>query len=349
MSALVGIYIPAYNADQFIDKAIASVLNQSFRDFELLIVDDASTDNTAEVASSYLENPKVTYFRNEHNLGMSSNWNRGISLLKNKYIAKLDADDFHHPEFLSETISVLENNPGVGMVFSGLNWVTGRGANVTPMLPYTSSWTADGKIFRANLFRKFVCYGPTICVRAECYAKLGAFIDQMRIHTDWEMWTRIASNYEVGYVNKILASAIRHEGNITSASRTGTHIPHDFELWLELLDDGKLPYTLDRDERMTLEAAMVHSVRNLLAITIANKSKTAAEACLRFLLRRSIVPPYEKVRYQLALKLLGGKKQNALLALRGSRWTEKLWPLDRWLAIKIPAQDPYDALGLKMP
>lgn len=347
MKALIGVFIPAYNAAAFLDTAITSVLNQTFQDFELIFLDDASTDDTPLIAEKYKNHPKVTYIRNPINLGMSKNWNKGISLCENKYVAKLDADDYYHPEFLDNAIDMLEENQNVGMVFSGLNWVTHDGTRITEMLPYTTSWIVEGNLFQANLLRKFVVYGPTIVVKKECYEHLGSFLEEMRMHSDWEMWTRVASKYDIGYVNKILASALRHQNNITSKSRMDTHTTDDFTLWLRLLDEEELPYQLDDNERVVLEAAMVRTVRSLLGNALSSGSHKTAEACAQFLVKRQVVPSYEKMRYQATLELLQYKPQYARLSLRGSRWTEKLWPLERWLSIKIPAKDPYDALGLE--
>jgi glycosyltransferase involved in cell wall biosynthesis len=345
MPPLVGVYIPAYNAAPFVEKAIRSVLGQTFGDFELLVVDDASTDETQRVVAPYLSHPKVMYVRNEHNLGMSGNWNKGVSLLANKYVAKLDADDYHSPDFLENMVAALEADERVGLAFSGLNWVTHGGSRVELMLPYRSSWVADGRAFRANLFRKFMAYGPTICVRRECYSRLGGFVDAMRIHSDWEMWTRIASHYDVAYINKPLATVVRHPNNCTAMSRKDTRTPDDFELWLRLLDSGATPYRLDGEERQVLEAAMIRIVIPLLSKALGSQSFVTAAACVGFLLGRRLVPAFEKVRFRVMLELLNRHPRHASLTLAGMRWTRKLWPLAPWLSINMPARDPYEALA----
>ena len=174
--APVAILIPAYNAATYLAQAIESVLRQTHRDFDLLILDDASTDNTQEVARRYLADPRVSYLRNERNLGMSANWNKGLSILRNEFIAKLDADDYYEPGFLAEVLPVFENDLEVGLVFTGVNWISSEERDV---LFYTNKWVCEGRSFLQNLLRLCVLFSPTICVRRQCYSRLGGFLDKM--------------------------------------------------------------------------------------------------------------------------------------------------------------------------
>jgi glycosyltransferase involved in cell wall biosynthesis len=345
MMASVGVFVPAYNAAPFVERAVQSVLNQTFQDFELLILDDASTDGTPQVVAPYREHPKVTYVRNEANLGMAANWNKGISLLSNRYVAKLDADDYYHSNFLAEVVGALEEIPSVGLVFCGLNWLTRGGEQTRRIRSYTSSWAMDGKLFRSNLLRKFVAHSATICVRRDCYERLGGFVEEMRIHCDWEMWMRIASHYDVAYVDEILASMVRHEENCTSQATRDTRSTDDMELWLHLLDTGQLPYQLPDEDRRALEASMVRKARRLLHRSLRLGSYETAEAAARFLLRRRLVPTVAKARYLAMIALLQRAPEHARWALRGTRWTERLWSLDAWRAINLPARDPMAALN----
>lgn len=342
MTSLVSVFIPAYNAAPFLARAIESVFAQTYQDFDLWVIDDASTDHTPEVITPYLSHDRLTYVRNRRNLGMSANWNKGIELAQGKYIAKLDADDFYHPGFLKEIVSVLEANPSVGLAFCGVNWHVN--SREEAFLPYTTSWVAEGDLFLENNLRQFVTHSATVCVRAECYQRLGGFVEQMRMHSDWEMWTRIAAYYKVAYVNQILATMVRHSDNCTTQSRFDTRSPDDLSLWLRLLDEGTLTYQLTESQRFTLEAAMVKMTRSLLKQATSQGVQETARACADFLLKRRAVPPYEKVRYRFLLALINQQPDKAILALRSVRWTEKLWNLERFLAIQLPAQDPSCAL-----
>jgi hypothetical protein len=344
VSPTVAVFIPTYNSAPFLGKAIESVLGQTFSDYELLILDDASTDQTSKVVEPYLSHSQVTYLRNETNLGMAANWNKGISLSRGKYVAKLDADDFYHPDFLQGIVSLLEKNPSVGLAFCGVHWIIPNGAN--SFLPYTSSWVTSGPVFQANLLRRFVTHSATICVRRECYERLGGFIEKMRIHADWEMWTRITAHYDIAYVDKILASMVRHPNSCTSQSKKDTRTPDDFTLWLKMLDNNALPYQLNKTDRLILEAAMIQMVKNLSDEAVKKGNVETAIACARFLVRCSLVPIYEKVRYTMLAWSLPKYPDRSRYILRGSRWTNRLWSLDKRLELKIPAKDPRDALLL---
>jgi len=347
LTAQVGVYIPAYNAAPFLDRAIQSVLDQTFDDFELLVLDDASTDHTLDVIAPYLSHPKLRCIRNEKNLGMSRNWNKGVASLNNQYIARLDADDFYESDYLSNAIPVLEANPEVGFVFGGVNWITNEGKNSEQIMPFTSSWVVDGKLFLQNLSRCFMVYGPAVCVRRDCHVRLGGYIENMRIHSDWEMWTRIAFHYKVAYVNEIFANIIRHEENCTSQARRDTRSPDDLSLWLQMLDDHKLPYSLSKDERLLLEAAMTLRIRQALGSAISDKSYGTAIACAKFMLARPMVPRYEKLRYALLLLLIAYMPGFSKNALRGSRYTNLIWGLESQLSIQLPAHDPCEALNFR--
>src|SRR5690348_472074 len=115
----ISVLIPVYNTEKYIGKTIESVLNQTFRDFELIILDDCSTDKTYEICSKYAtSDQRVVLHRNARNLGMMANWNQGLVYCNQKYFAKLDADDLWHERMLEECYAIMEKNPGVGLVFS---------------------------------------------------------------------------------------------------------------------------------------------------------------------------------------------------------------------------------------
>jgi glycosyltransferase involved in cell wall biosynthesis len=114
----VSVLIPNYNYARFIGEAIESVLNQTYEDFELIIVDNRSTDNTEEVVNKYLFDDRVRFVKNEENIGMVPNFNKCLEIAKGEYIKFLLSDDIFHPELLAEFVKVLDENPGVCLVTS---------------------------------------------------------------------------------------------------------------------------------------------------------------------------------------------------------------------------------------
>ena len=119
----ISVCIPSYNCAPFLADAIDSVLAQSYSDFELLIIDDCSTDSSAEIIAGYAErDPRIVFLRNESNLGMVANWNRCIELARGEYIHYLFADDlFASPECLDKMLRVIESDPAISLVVSARN------------------------------------------------------------------------------------------------------------------------------------------------------------------------------------------------------------------------------------
>src|SRR5687767_8430509 len=112
----VSVLIPTYNYAHFLDETIQSVLNQTYSDYELIIVDNKSTDSTVELVGKYLGDPRVRFYQNEKNLGLTGNWNKCLEYATGEYIKFLCADDKFHPEMLAKFVAVMEENPTVSLV-----------------------------------------------------------------------------------------------------------------------------------------------------------------------------------------------------------------------------------------
>ncbi len=115
----VTVLTPVYNREQYIATAIESVLAQSFTDFELLLIDDGSTDGSAEILRSYTTDPRVRVVRNEQNLGIPQTRNRGIDLARGEYVAMLDSDDWAYPCRLETQVAFLDRHRDVAVVGPG--------------------------------------------------------------------------------------------------------------------------------------------------------------------------------------------------------------------------------------
>src|SRR5215471_15701082 len=117
MEPKVSFVIPCYNLAHFLADCVNSILSQTYGDFEILIMDDCSPDNTPEVAAEF-EDPRVIYIRNEQNLGHLRNYNKGIELSRGKYVWLISADDYlRRPYILERYVQVMEEQPNVGYVF----------------------------------------------------------------------------------------------------------------------------------------------------------------------------------------------------------------------------------------
>lgn len=112
---MVSIAIPAYNAGKYIGQCLDCMLAQTYQDFEIVLVDDGSTDDTAQVVAGY-DDPRICYYKNEKNLGIVHTLNRAYSLCRGEYIARMDADDIAMPQRLEKQLALLESNPQLGIV-----------------------------------------------------------------------------------------------------------------------------------------------------------------------------------------------------------------------------------------
>jgi len=119
----ITVLMPVYNAQSFLDEAMESILNQTFRDFEFLIIDDGSTDNSLNIIKSY-DDPRIKLVQNEKNIGISATLNKGINLASADLIARMDADDISYPERLLKQYNYLKHHPDCALLSTQVRIIT---------------------------------------------------------------------------------------------------------------------------------------------------------------------------------------------------------------------------------
>lgn len=205
----VSVVIPTYNTARFVGAAVESVLAQTFEDFEVIIVDDGSTDNTREIIARFVD-PRIRYVYQE-NQERSAARNAGIRLARGEYIAFLDADDVWLPEKLALQVSLLETLPAVGLVYTGA-YVMEHGRIFTEQ-----KGKHRGRVVKPLLAVDNIVAGSgcTPMVRRECFDQVGLFdqVSSVIPCEDWDMWLRIAMKYEFDYVPQPLAKCRVHSAN----------------------------------------------------------------------------------------------------------------------------------------
>ena len=202
--ATVNIIIPAFNAARFLPFSLESVVSQTLDDWQILLMDDGSTDNTAEVVAPFLDRlgSKIRYIKQE-NRGLPAARNTAIRASTAEFLALLDADDVWLPCRLSESLKILVERPQVGLVY-GL--ITGIDQENRPGITWGGNLSdADGHIAPQIYMRKVELPCPTITFRRKCVDEVGFFDETMRATEDRDLWLRIALRYEVGFVPKVLA------------------------------------------------------------------------------------------------------------------------------------------------
>lgn len=203
----VSIIIPAYNSLTYLPTAINSVFRQTFQDFELVIIDDGSSDKTADWVSCLTESQIKLI--SQDNQGASTARNIGIANSEGEYIAFLDADDLWRPSKLTKQVERLDNLPQVGLVHCWTEFTNAQGDKTGKVMTSYGEGTVWKEMVLYNLLR---C-GSTPMIRRTCFESLGVFDTALKYAEDWDMWIRIASQYEFSIINEPLVFYREHEDN----------------------------------------------------------------------------------------------------------------------------------------
>lgn len=211
----VSVIIPTHNRSEFLRVAITSVLNQTFQDFEIIIVDDASKDDTHKVVSS-LNDERIKYIRHELNKGVSAARNTGLSASSCNYIAFLDDDDEWLPVKLEMQINLLEKSPSkVGAVYTGYEVIDRASGQVLGQrVP-----TKRGNIFNDMLIDNPIGNTSIALCRKECFDKVGLFNAETVPFEDYEMWIRISKEFHFECIREILVKYYIHDRDQLSSNK----------------------------------------------------------------------------------------------------------------------------------
>ena len=207
---LVSVIIPTFNRERFLPRAMRSVLEQSFRDLELLVVDDGSTDGTGEIVKS-LGDSRTRYFH-QQNRGVSSSRHLGIKEGKRKFCSCLDSDDEWLPRKLERQIEFLEENPGYDAVHTDELWIrNGRKINQKKIHRKYGGW-----IF-PHCLPLCVISPSSIMLNREIFNETGFFREDFPVCEDYEFWLRLASSRPILFINEALV--IKYGGHKGQLSR----------------------------------------------------------------------------------------------------------------------------------
>ena len=203
---LVSVIIPAYNAERFIEQALASVICQTYRDIEVLVVDDGSQDLTADIINSIcLKDPRVLFFQQAQS-GVAAARNTAIQHSKGQYIAPIDADDVWHPQHLEKLVTCMFHaGPSVGLVYAWSIVMDEQGQLTRDFLVSP----IEGKVYETLLTYNFLGNASTCLIRRDCLREVGYYNSGFFQHhsqgcEDWDLYLRIAQKYEFRVVPEFL-------------------------------------------------------------------------------------------------------------------------------------------------
>ncbi len=213
----LSVCVPVYNTEEFIKQSIESVLAQTYGDFELIVCDDGSTDNTQAIIRSY-KDPRIRIVVNERKLGIGGIFNKLIDLTSTDTVAIFHADDEMLPQNLAAKMRFLELHPEVGFVHSNFHVIDEQGKIIA------GNWAKNSdhdcvmdKLYsfeRLILEDCFICC-PSVIIRKECHRKSGYYDPQYHYALDIEMWLRVLMDYDIGYLAEPLMNYRWHAANTT--------------------------------------------------------------------------------------------------------------------------------------
>ncbi|MBI5650359.1 MAG: glycosyltransferase [Chloroflexi bacterium] len=204
----ISVIIPCYNHAHYLGEAIQSARAQTYREVEIIVVDDGSTDHTAQVAAAFGESVRYIY---QANAGLAAARNAGIRASTGEYIALLDADDLWHPEFLQTLAAILDRDPALGAVYCGSRFINARGE----VLPQVITRTVPANALHDALTGGEFFPPCAVLTRKSVFQRVGFFDETLSASEDWDMWLRVAAQFPFAGISNVLALYRMHGNNMS--------------------------------------------------------------------------------------------------------------------------------------
>ena len=210
--SMVSVVIPTFNRRDYITIALDSVLAQTYKDYEIVVIDDGSSDDTQEVLKSYQDS--IRYFYQE-NRGISGARNRGIRESRGYYIALLDSDDYWLPDKLKCQVDRIREEPECGMVATRCSSIAPDGTFRKKNRPGKSGWILND-IFKANFIRT-----SSALITRKCFDTVGLFDESLPEGEEYDLWLRIAKQYPIAFINEPLTVYTDNPHGVSTDSLAG--------------------------------------------------------------------------------------------------------------------------------
>jgi len=208
----VSVIIPTFNRRDYITIALDSVLAQTYKDYEIIIIDDGSSDDTREILKPYRDNLRYFY---QENRGIAPSRNRGIEEARGDYIALLDSDDYWLPEKLEHQVNGFRENPQCGMIATRCSSIDPSGRFRKHNRPGKSGWVLLD-LFKANFIRT-----SSAMITRECLTTVGLFDESLTECEEYDLWLRIAKHYPISFINDPLTVYTDNPHGVSTDSLVG--------------------------------------------------------------------------------------------------------------------------------
>lgn len=300
----VSFIVPCYKLAHLLPECINTILSQSYGDFEVLIMDDCSPDNTTEVAQSFHDR-RVKHVRNNQNLGHLRNYNKGINLARGKYVWLISADDYLRASYVLERyVDLLDRNPRIGYTFcAGFGVQNGMESQVIGRYPVREDrdHVIPGHVMLKKLLRSNFVLAASGLVRRECYDKLSVFPLNMPWAGDWYLWCLFALYYDVGYFAEPMVCYRDHSLSMT------TKLTHE-SLEACAVEDVAIPWIMRKKAQESGYAYLAKEILPAIAHTYAR-----VIASERY--RESAVMTFQKFEDVLCRNITDETERNLVRAL----------------------------------
>ena len=230
------VIIPLYNKAPYVQKTVGSVLAQTFGDYELIIIDNGSTDGSSEIVAGFTD-PHIRIVRLEKNVGVSNARNKGVELSTAPYITFLDADDWWEPTFLEEMAGLIARHPDASIYGTGYYIVKNGKKCIAPI--GVEETFIEGEINYCQVYAKTLCMpltSITVAIPRAIFDETGGFKPNLKMGEDFDLWIRIALKHKVVFLNKPLSN-YNQDVDVTYRGTHHLRDPKEHMLWnLEYLE-----------------------------------------------------------------------------------------------------------------
>ena len=281
----VSVIIPNYNHGRFLKKRIQTVLDQTYQDFEVIYLDDASTDDSNDLVKEFLGDPRISVVRNEVNSGNPFlQWNKGVKLAQGEYVWIAESDDYADPRFLATLVDILDANPGVGLAYCQSSRID---ENDQPVIALEDFLTGEGrwsndfindgrdecKRFLAS--RNTIPNASAILLRRSAYEKAGFADESLQLCGDWMMWMKVLLVSDVAFVARRL-NFYRTNSNSVRHRNTDRITYHEeaYRVVLYALEHVTIPHEILEQTCQTLLGGWVESIIRRRTLKPWNQTKS---------------------------------------------------------------------------
>ena len=270
----LSIIMPVFNREKYIEETVLSLLAQSFDDFELIIIDDGSTDNSLRIINSF-HDPRIKIIENHQNKGIVYSRNAGLKIAKGNFIAPFDSDDIALPDKFEKQIKFLNENPDFGMVVSWVKLIDSKGN------PLRKKWKldADPESIPANLLFRNYFAQPAVVIRKQAVPK-GGYKTGYDVGEDYRMWVDIAKKYKTYNLPEYLVYCRQHNDNVSYGSKTKNtkyeHLIYSYlfnRLEIKVDDNVLNSILLIKNDMAIKKKEELSAIENLLVLILKQNKK----------------------------------------------------------------------------